>query len=804
MWKIYSFFVLLRVALSDKVTKKNKTMRYSCSIFVILTMILSFLTPKTSLSAPRNEARKGVGVVMSGGGAKGLYHIGVLEALEENGVPIDYVAGTSMGSIIAAMYASGYSPSEMRQIVLSGQVQQWVSGRIDKTEFLPYYRQVGRSPSFFNLWLDLQSQDKVFQIPSSLISSTQIDMALIELFAPASTAAKSDFSQLMIPFLCVAADMNAREPVTLSKGSLPEAVRSSMAIPLAFRPIEQNDRLLYDGGIYDNFPWRPLDEKFRPKLLIGSICTKGNIVPDADKSVVEQAFLLAMDDSDYTLPEGRSVTIQRPVEVGMLDFDNAEVVMNAGYEDAMRQMPQILEQISEPWSAEQYEERRKAFRARCPELIFNDYDVQGETEEQTAYLRRYLQTDLRRSDHQRQMRFSRMRYHLYSVLAAGNYTMEAMPYVTYDSITNRYAFHAKMKARPSLRLTIGGNISSTAFNQAYIGVNYQTFGKVTNTFGANLYLGPTYTWGTLGGRMDFHYNDPLFLTYSYTFSTKNLRHGSFGRLTPIDNTLSIRTSDSFGSLGLGVRTTHRSVAEFKIHGGHANYHYMQDDSDVKRWDHTRFFFGGAKVEYTRNTLDKYLYPTRGSELKVSMIGITGSERLKPHAVGKFGGGEHRYWWGARLQWNKVFDLPRVSWFSLGMYADAVYTTHPDFSTEGATLLSMPSFDPVPHARKICMPDFSADRFVAGGLIPTLDLMPNLFLRMGFYAMWRNKNHYERSNYIGWEDRQMHYISELSLVYHTPIGPVNLSMFKYDLNDWDNMYLMFNFGYPIFAPKATFY
>lgn len=778
-------------------------MRYSCSIFVILTMILSFLATKTTHAASLDESRKGVGVVMSGGGAKGLYHIGVLEALEESGVPIDYVAGTSMGSIIAAMYASGYSPREMREVVLSGKVKKWVSGRIDPTEYLPYYRQVGNSPSFINLWLDLSDKDKRFQLPTSLISSTQIDMAFIELFAPASTASRGDFSQLMVPFLCVAADMNAREPVTLQSGSLPEAVRASMAIPLAFRPVEQGDRLYYDGGIYDNFPWKQLDERYRPELLIGSICTKGNIVPGSDDTLVEQAFLLTMGESDYTLPEGRSVTIHRPVGVGMLDFDNTEEVMNAGYEDTMKQMPQILEQISETWSLEQFEARRKAFRDRCPELIFNDYDVQGFTEEQTAYLRDYMQADLDRSGRQREMRFSRLRYHLYSLLSIGNYTME-IPSVSYDSISERYSFHAKLRARPNFKLTIGGNISSTAFNQAYIGVNYQTFGRVTNTYGANLYLGPTYTWGTLGGRLDFYLNNPLFLTYAYTFSSKNLRHGSFGRLTPISNTLSIQTNDSFGTLGLGVRTSHRSLAEFKLHGGHANYEYMQDESDISRWDQTRFFFVGAKAEYARNTLDKYLYPTRGSELKFSLIGITGSDRLRVDGLKHFSKGENRHWWGARLQWTKAFEIPAISWLSLGMYGDAVYTTHPDFSTSGATLLSMPSFDPVPHVRKICMPDFSADRFVGGGLIPTFDLLPNFFLRSGFYALWRNKNHYEKSNYISLKDKQLHYITELSLVYHTPIGPVNLSMFKYDLDSWDNMYLMFNFGYPIFAPKSTFY
>lgn len=91
-------------------------------------------------------AAQRVGVVMSGGGAKGLYHIGVLEALEQNGVPIDCVAGTSMGSIIAAMYAAGYSPAEMRAIVSSGVVKEWVSGRIDPNKYMDYYRQVGQQP----------------------------------------------------------------------------------------------------------------------------------------------------------------------------------------------------------------------------------------------------------------------------------------------------------------------------------------------------------------------------------------------------------------------------------------------------------------------------------------------------------------------------------------------------------------------------------------------------------------------------------------------------------------------------------
>jgi len=216
---------------------------------LIIAALVWFFVPVSATNSPKTPARQGVGLVLSGGGAKGLYHIGVLEALEESGVPIDYVAGTSMGSIIGALYAAGYSPQEMRELALSGAIRQWVSGRIDPTIYMPYYRQVGNSPSFINLWLDFSDEKQTFQLPKNLISSTQIDMALIELFAPASTAADNDFSKLMIPFLCVAADMNKRVPVTLDEGSLPEAIRSSMAIPLAFKPVKRDSMLLYDGGI---------------------------------------------------------------------------------------------------------------------------------------------------------------------------------------------------------------------------------------------------------------------------------------------------------------------------------------------------------------------------------------------------------------------------------------------------------------------------------------------------------------------------------------------------------------------------
>lgn len=746
----------------------------------------------------------GVGVVMSGGGAKGLYHVGVLEALEQSGVPIDYVAGTSMGSIIAAMYAAGYSPSEMRELAASGALKEWLSGRIDPNKHLAYYRQYGRNPSFLNVRLDFSGgKGKRFRVPTNLISSTQIDMALSELFAPATAASKGNFDNLMVPFLCVASDVNARKGLVLRRGDLSEAVRASMSIPLVFKPVKVDSMLLYDGGVYDNFPWKPLDRDFRPRMIIGSICTSGNMPPSEENSILDQAFMLAMHETDYTLPEQRSVTIWRSVDVNMLDFDSAVAVMDSGYADAMKQMPEILEKITERWTPEQYAARREAFRAKSPPLVFDNYHFEGLTDNQQEYIRDFVKVDHRKSHHQRQMGFSELRDNLFTVLASNDFSME-LPQIKYDPISERYSFTARFGTKPNFKISVGGNVSSTAFNQANLGINYQSIGRVAQQVNADLYLGPLYTWGTFGGRTDFYVWKPLFLDYSFNFAARNFRHGSFGNVTPIDNSLQVKESEIFGSIGVGMPLTHRSLFTLRANAGHANYRYDQiywgENTDL-----SRFSFFGLKAEVGRNTLDKFLHPRKGSNLTLSAIFVTGSDRYMPGYTDQFLTRDVREWLGARFTWEKYFDMPSCSWFSFGFNIDAVVTNHPDFTTEASTLMSMPSYAPVSHARMIYMPDYRANRFVAGGVMPTFDLLPNFFFRTGFYAMYREKHTYT-PQFIDQQDtdKRVHFIAEASLVYHTPIGPVSLALTKYDVRNWRNMYLTFNFGYAIFAPRGTFY
>ncbi|EKC55792.1 patatin-like phospholipase, partial [human gut metagenome] len=244
----------------------------------------------------------------------------------------------------------------------------------------------------------------------------------------------------------------------------------------------------------------------------------------------------------------------------------------------------------------------------------------------------------------------------------------------------------KMSARENLRFLIGGNISSTAFNQAFIGFDYHTIRRVSQWAFAGIYIGPTYATGSLGGRTDFYLWKPFSLDYSYNFEVLNLRHGNFGNLTPIDNTKSVKNNQGFLSIGLTMPLTHNSLASLRFNGGQQAYRYDAPFPDTDPdTDLTRFSFFSTKLDIARNTLDKILYPRRGSEISLSGIYITGRERYKPAEFGrKRSFNAHREWFGAKFQWNRYFDLPGCKWFSFGFNIDAVWTTHPRFQTETAT------------------------------------------------------------------------------------------------------------------------
>src|SRR5690606_20027207 len=211
----------------------------------LLVIVASFITYSTA-------AQQKVGLVLSGGGATGLAHIGVLKALEERGIPIDYITGTSAGALIGSMYASGYSPEQIEIMVLSSAFNKMSSGEIEAHQRFAY-REMDEGASMFNLGVRF---DSLLQksLPTNFRSSAYLDYTMLEILGTTSASYSDNYDSLFVPFRCVASDIANKHSIVFKGGKLNESVRASMTYPFYFRPIYVDGRLLFDGGLYNNFP----------------------------------------------------------------------------------------------------------------------------------------------------------------------------------------------------------------------------------------------------------------------------------------------------------------------------------------------------------------------------------------------------------------------------------------------------------------------------------------------------------------------------------------------------------------------
>jgi len=191
--------------------------------------------------------RPKIGLVLSGGGAKGLAHIGVIRAMEKAGLTPDYITGTSMGSIVGALYAIGYTADDIEDIVRDVDWDAILSNEI------PLNQITYEEKSYYGRYIaELPVKGIKVGLPRGLIEGQKLSERLSRITRPAHDI--ENFHNLPIPFACVATDIATGEPVVLNHGSLPEALRASMAIPTVFTPVEIDGRLLVDGGLVRNFP----------------------------------------------------------------------------------------------------------------------------------------------------------------------------------------------------------------------------------------------------------------------------------------------------------------------------------------------------------------------------------------------------------------------------------------------------------------------------------------------------------------------------------------------------------------------
>jgi NTE family protein len=222
-------------------------------VFAVLALLLvagdSAARAQDAADGHPERARPRVALALSGGGARGIAHIGALRALEEAGIPVDAIAANSMGSVVGAVYATGRTSAELEQIVRSLDWASLFSGRPDRRT-LPVARRQDRYGATAGVSFDW----KGVRLPGGILAEHRINRFLIENLSPSGYAIAGDFDALPIRFRAVAGDLATGEPVILEKGDLARAVRASLSIPVVFPPVEWEGKKLVDGMIVNNMP----------------------------------------------------------------------------------------------------------------------------------------------------------------------------------------------------------------------------------------------------------------------------------------------------------------------------------------------------------------------------------------------------------------------------------------------------------------------------------------------------------------------------------------------------------------------
>jgi NTE family protein len=761
-----------------------------------------------------------VALVLSGGGARGLVHVGVIKALEENNIPIDAIAGTSMGAIVGGMYAAGYTTDEIAEYALSTDFKKWLSGSYE-SEGSYFFKKLDPDAELIGLNLNIDRQLRLkYVLPTNYVVPYQMDLAFVQLFAGANAVAGSRFDSLMIPFRALSYNAYDKRAYAPSGGDLGTIIRASMSFPGYFKPVVVDSFMLFDGGIVNNFPADVAMQEFAPDFIVGVKCASNYGRPSED-DVFSHLTSLTMLSTSYDIPEGKGVLISiDSLEVDLLDFSRISALVKAGYAATVEQMPAIKERVQRRTSAEEIRLRREAFRSKIPPLRFRRVTVQGGNANLRAYTGAAMVDSSRRAF---SLREAKRRY--FGVASDGGVST-MFPTATYLPDDSAYNLNLRISAAPNIRASLGGcisNYSNLGFFSLMHSYYYSLFSLRSLLY---LYFGDIYSSQKLMARFDYRIKSgygvgfPMFGEVMYTHNQSDYYTNNPDNIFSDTKPDFIQDAESFGQLNVGIPFLLNS--SLRVGGSYGaydvNYYVRQNfqSKDVPEKMTFRFLEGHLAVEH--NSLNRKVMETSGVLAKFKFSYVSGNES---HTFGSTSvvvendstmlyrrrNLGSRNFWSVKYT-HKAFFKP-VKHLSLGYHIEGALSENELFSDYYSTLFMLPDFSPMSNMQGFFLENFRAASYVAAGLIPSFIIpSPKLFDEVGlrvegyiFQPLTRlsKENIQEKVRYKqGLTSFSL--MGAASLMFNTPVGILSISGMYYDKPN-QQYYFMVSIGYNLHNKKA---
>ncbi len=758
-------------------------MTFFRSLFVLL-----FLSPIM-------QAQK-VGLVLSGGGTRGYAHIGVLKALEENNIPVDYITGTSAGALVGSFYAAGYSPQQIENIVLSNEFREWATGH--SNEDLDYFfkeREPDASWATVKLSYDSTLHTHVL---NPLVSSAEVDFLLMENMAAPSAKADYDFNNLFVPFRCVASDIINKKPVIFNCGDLGRAVRASISYPLYISPMTADNQILYDGGIYNNFPADVMLTDFEPDIILGSNVTGVSDIPYSE-NIFSQFRNMIIQQQYVSLPSANDVLINPDVsEMGVFDFGNFKAVIDSGYRATLAQMEIIKSRIARRVYADETANKRSAFVKGFASLVIDSIEITGVSKEKAQYIKKIL------NPHGNTLKLKQLKPRYFKMIADEN-IRHAFPRLIYNNQTGFYKLEIFIKSERDLRIDVGGNFSSRPISEVFIGLHYNFLGRQSLSFDVNTYFGKLYNSGQFKIRIDFPGRLDFMAEPFVILNRMNYYKSSIAFFEDIRPSYLIKSDQAYGiNIGIPARNKGAIIASGALFNIKNQYYQTRDFSKTDTADVTRLEGYTASLNFERNTLNRKMYASSGTFLNIRFRWVQGYEKTIPGSIpfDKSALSALRSWWQLKMVYDNYFKT--LNSVKLGFYSETNFSNQPFFANYTATALQAPGFDPTIESKTLFLENFHAHNFIGAGLKAIVSIRSNIDLRLeGFaYQPFQEilNNTGDSKAYYGDALSKRYYIASLAAVYNSPVGPFALNLNYYDRKS-KSFTLLFHFGYILFNRSA---
>lgn len=721
----------------------------SCLFLCLLPVILH------AGEAPRPK----VGLVLSGGAARGLAHIGVLKALEEQGIKIDAIAGTSMGAVIGGLYASGYKIDELEKLALNIDWQQALSDAPPR-EDVPFRRKQDDRDFLVKQKLSFRD-DGSLGLPLGVIQGQNLALLLESMLAHASDT--RDFDKLPIPFRAVATDIASGEKVVFRKGHLPQVIRASMSIPAVFAPVELDGRLLVDGGMTDNIPLDVAREMGVDLAIVVDIGTPlrsrkqlATVVDVLNQSIT----LMTRRNSEEQLAALRpeDVLIQPSLaSFGVTDFGRAQDMIDAGYR-ATRILDARLAGLrpKEGMDAELVAARTPSQRTPVITAIKIENDSKVGDDVIRYYIRQQLGQPLDLGRLQSDM----------GTLYGLDYFEQVQYRVAHKGKQQTLVISARGKRSGTDYLRLGINLSDdmrgdSAYN---IGASYRVNG--INRLGAE--------WLTrvqIGNEQELYseFYQPLDVGSRYFVAPyAGMESRNVDAVLDNDPIAQYRLERYGFGLNLGRQIGNNGELRFGVGETWGKADVRIGDHDQPSEDFTEAFY---ELKYSYDSLDNVYFPHAGKDVGVAF------RQYEP----ELGSDQHYRQW--EIKFDKALSSGPNTFILGGRYGrtlDDAEVVISSFQLGGARQLSGFRQDALSGQNISLARAVYYRRLTPRAYLP-LDFPLYLGASLERGRAWNNDNEFD-SGYIN--------AASVFLGFDTPLGPLN---FSYGFNDDDQQALYLNLG-----------